>query len=149
MVDDQRNRGAKIAGVQVFGSEDGSVRHIYPKRVIFHLTEDRAPTSPSSGNQRLKYSRQDYPQFRFRLRPIVHKHPTKKILLSENPCVSLAISFQFRIVEFVSVVESCCWFRFCLGRSSTAPSLCLFLPLYHPSSSRLQVVPLHYLTCPR
>jgi hypothetical protein len=46
-VDNQRNRGAKIAGVQVFGSEAGSVRHIRPKRVIFHLTEDRAPTSPS------------------------------------------------------------------------------------------------------
>jgi hypothetical protein len=35
-VDNQRNRGAKIAGVQVFGSEAGSVRHIRPKRVIFH-----------------------------------------------------------------------------------------------------------------
>jgi hypothetical protein len=46
-VDNQRNRGAKIAGVQVFGSEAGSVRHIRPKRVIFHLTEDRALTSPS------------------------------------------------------------------------------------------------------
>jgi hypothetical protein len=47
MIDNQRNHGAKIAGVQVFGSEVESVHHIRPKRVIFHLTEDRAPTSPS------------------------------------------------------------------------------------------------------
>jgi hypothetical protein len=31
-------------------------------------------------------------------------------MLSYHLC-AIAISFQIRVVEFVSVVESCCWFR--------------------------------------
>jgi hypothetical protein len=97
-VDNQRNRGAKIAGVQVFGSVAGSVCHIRPKRVIFHLTEDRAPTFPSSGSQRLRYSRQDYPQFRFRLRPIVYKNPTKKFHYPRTLVLALQFRFSFALL---------------------------------------------------
>ena len=41
--------------------------------------------------------------------PRVHKNPTKKYHCPRS-VLAFAISFQIRFVEFVSVVESCCWF---------------------------------------
>jgi hypothetical protein len=60
--------------------------------------EDRAPTFPSSGNQRLGYSRQDYPQFRFCLRPIVHKNPTKKFRCPRTLVLALQFRFSFALL---------------------------------------------------
>jgi hypothetical protein len=61
MVDNQRSCGAKIAGFEFADLKPDRCVALRPKRVILHLTEDRAPPFISNGNQRLRYYRQAYP----------------------------------------------------------------------------------------
>ena len=62
--------------------------------------------------------------------PRVHKNPTKK-----NHCprsiLAFAILFQIHFVEFVSVVESCCWFSEFVVVVQSPVAVCLFPPLSH------------------
>ena len=121
---------------------------ISTKSIVTLLTEDREPTSPLSGNQRLRYYRQVYPRLVF-VSSYSPQKAYKKIFRCPITLFSLAFSFSDCFVEFVSVFESCCWFRSYRHRSATAPSL-LFVSAAIPSTfPRLQVEPPHYSICPR
>ena len=63
--------------------------------------------------------------------------------------LAFVISFQIRFVEFVSVVESCCWFNVFVVVVQSPVAVCLFLPLSHPPLPKQQVDPPHYSTCLR
>ena len=120
-------------------------------RIFLYLSEDRA-LSTSSGI-RFQVSREVLPfVFPFRFVschcPRVHKNPTKKYHCPRS-VLAFAISFQIRFVEFVSVVESCCWFSVFVVVVQSPVAVCLFPPLSHPPLPKQQVNLPNYSTCPR
>ena len=102
-------------------------------QIYLYLSEDRAYSS--SSGIRFQVSREVLPfVFPFRFVsyhcPRVHKNPTKKYHYPRT-ILSFAISFQIRFVEFVSVVESCCWFSEFVVVVQSPVAVCLFPPLSH------------------
>ena len=81
-------------------------------RIYLYLSKDWAYSS--SSGIRFQVSLEVLPfVFPFRFVscycPRVHKNPTNKYHYPRT-ILAFAFSFQIRFVDFVSVVESCCWF---------------------------------------
>ena len=93
-----------------------------------------------------------YPSFlpfhSFRLTVLESTKTLQKKYHCPRTVLAFAISFQIRFVEFVSVVESYCWFSVFLVVVQSSVAVCLFLPLSHPLLPKQQVDPPHYSNCP-
>jgi hypothetical protein len=65
--------------------------------------------------------------------------------LSYHPC-AFAISFQIHVVEFVSVVESCCWFRIVFVVIVQSPVAVIFVFRRYPIHRSQTTSRSHHIT---
>ena len=125
---------------------------------VTHSTNRMTPTSRKTGPSPhqvvsdfwfpVRYYPSFFPLDSFRV-TVLESTKTLKKYHCPRSVLAFAISFQIPFVEFVSVVESCCWFSVFVVVVQSPVAVCLFPPLSHPLLPKQQVDPSHYSTCPR